>query len=440
MDEQILINRAASCGSHEVLEDPRLARKLEGPLATLLSSAMPFANDPLQWSQLIVEQGATPLLLDDASFRTWMRGRRVFISSAMDDEMKAARDAARVCLEGWGAVPVMWEAITPRDQQPERAYLEGVESSALLILLLGERYGVPDDSGYSPTHKEANRARERQIPRLLFVRAQIRDAARAGRLNDWLRELYQELAAAQYRNPEDLCLQLEQRLRELAGQQESLWLKLGPVVFPGRVSERRSSNGVIFTVTARVRDSAVRRAMSSLGGSGPSLQANRLTWNDRTEQVSVSEVHADTTQRSESDVVITCTQARGGQYGFSNPITYSSQGRSYGPAEQAALWARRAVFAEGVSERGRIVGIDMLSQMTAHEGPTLVDVLRAQGAQGWLAEGLTRLFIAEHFTTKYGGHFERLDVGPATATAVRVDAEFMIDRAVIPITGAVPLG
>ena len=399
---------------------------------------MHFVNDPLQWSQLIVERGATPVALDDAAFRTWMTGRRVFVSSPMDAEMTGVRDTVGAWLARWGAIPVMWEAITPRDQRPEGAYLEGVESSALLVLLLGSRYGVPDDSGYSPTHKEVNRARERHVPRLLFVQAGLEGPARAGRLNDWLRELYNELAGAQYRDATDLCAQLEQRLREVAAEQESFWLKLGPLVFPGRVVERRSSSGALLTVTARVRDGAVRRALSSLAGFGTGLRANRLTWIDRTEPVAIQEVQADTGRTSESGVIVTCTQTTVGHSGLMN-VNYSSLGRSYGPAEQAELWARRAVFGEGHADRNAARAFDMLSQMTAHEGPILTEVLRAHGAQAWLAEGLTRLFLVEHLGAKYGGHFERLEVGPATASGVRVDASFATDRALAKIAGVVPL-
>jgi hypothetical protein len=103
----------------------------------------------------------------------------------MDAEMAAAREAVRGLLERWGAVPVMWEAITPRDQQPQAAFLEGVDSSAVFVLLLGSRYGAADASGYSPTHKEANRASERHTPRLLFMQRDVSDQDRAGKLNDW---------------------------------------------------------------------------------------------------------------------------------------------------------------------------------------------------------------------------------------------------------------
>jgi hypothetical protein len=83
----------------------------------------------------------------------------------------------------------------------------------------------------------------------------------------------------------------------------------------------------------------------------------------------------------------------------------------------------------------------MRDTFSMHDGPTLPDVLSKHGAGGWVAEGLTRLFLVEHLTTKFGGHFEFIEIGPATAKVVRVNARFLPDgasRASI-ISGAVPL-
>lgn len=401
-------------------------------------------NDPLQWENLVVERGAVPLQLDDAAFREWMAVRRVFVSSVMDPEMTASRDAVRTFLRSWGATSVMWEEITPRDQHPENAYLEGVDSSSLLVLLVGSRYGIPDGSGYSPTQKEVDRARDRQLPRLLFVMADIADADRAGKLNDWLRELYGQVSAAKYKNPDDLCRQLEHQLREMAARQESLWLKLGPLVFPGRISQRRANGAALYTVSARVRDGAVRRALSELGGFGGRVRADRLSWVTETQPVSVQEVSAETGRTSESAVSVTCAQAsdRGSNYAALGGMSIGGAGgRSYGPSDQAEIWAKSAVFGVTAQDADRGRGHDMMSMFTSHEGPTLPEVLRTQSAGGWLAEGLTRLFVVEQLIGKYGGHFERLDVGPATATGVRVLASFHPNGGPRPavLDGVVPL-
>jgi hypothetical protein len=338
----------------------------------------------------------------------------------------------------------MWEAITPRDQDPKRAYLEGVDSSDALVLLLGSLYGVADSSGYSPTHEEANRARDQRIPRLLFVRSDVSSAARSGKLNEWMRELYNEVAGAQYDTPASLCAQLEQQLRETAARQESLWLKLGPLVFPGRVAQRRTNGQAVYTVTARVRDGAVRRALGGLGALGSGIRGDRLTWSTQTEPVTVQEVVTTTERSSVSDVTIVCAQPRdhygGGSSGIM-PVTHiGPMGQSFGPAEQAEAWARTAVFGKPESNHDERRAANMSWMLTPHVGPVLPEVLAAQQADGWLAEGLTRLFIVEHVSLRYG-HVEQLDVGPATSTAVRVRATFTLSGTVAKasISGAVPL-
>ena len=404
-------------------------------------------TDASEWGTLVVERGATPVALDDAAFRTWMARRPVFVSSTMDDEMTADRDAVRAWLTRWGAEAVMWEGITPRDQRAEGAYLDGVDRSDLLILVLGSRYGVADSSGYSPTHKEVNRARDRQIPRLLFTKGGVAERDRAGKLNDWLRELYGEVSGAVYHASDALCALLEHRLREMAASQESLWLKLGSLVFPGRVSHQHGAQGAVYTVTARVRDGAVRRALFGLGDPLGGRRADRLTWTTESQPVTVQSVAMATSRASESEITVTCTQSmqqrNGGGYAGLGGMTFvGGHGeRSYGPADQVELWARSAIFGDVPPDPRSRGGYDMVAAFAAHTGPTLPELLRAHQAEGWLAEGLTRLFIVEHLVTKHGGYFDHLDVGPATASGVRVAGRFVPGggTAAARIAGAVPL-
>ena len=148
----------------------------------------------------------------------------------MDQEITAYRNAVRAHLHAIGASPVMWEEITPRDEGPQRAYLNGVDRSSVFLLILGSRYGITDQTGYSPTHQEGNRAAEKRIPRLLFELASLKDSERDGRLNDWLRSLHHEISGASFTNDADLVAQLDARLREMAAQSERLWIKLDFVV------------------------------------------------------------------------------------------------------------------------------------------------------------------------------------------------------------------
>lgn len=397
------------------------------------------------WTDLLIERRTSPPALDETSYHTWLAGRRVFVSSVMDDEMLPARTAVAAYLKERGGDPVMWEEITPRDRRPQEAYLEGVEQSAVFALLVGSRYGRSDSSGYSPTHREANRAQQLDLPRLLFERDGVPVSERDGRLNDWVGSLYSEVSGARYADPRDLVRKLDKQLRELASAQDTYWVKLGPLVFPGMVVRRSSRSATEFTVRATLRDPAVRRAVAGLGQLSSRASADRLTWALETHPVQVTTVESRSVATSTDDVVITCTlsQDRGqSATAMLGGIRIGGPGRSIGPTEQAEIWARRALFGERPETSGRRGAGDSLDFVTAPDGPALPEVLATHGAQGWLAEGLTRLYAIEGLAAKFGGHYERLEVGPATAAAIRVDARFRTndhDGTVAKLQGRVPV-
>jgi len=99
-----------------------------------------------------------------------------------------------------------------------------------------------------------------------------------------------------------------------------------------------------------------------------------------------------------------------------------------GPAEQAALWARQALFGEKVEQSGLGEGGDMLRSVTSPVGPNLPEALESGNAHGWVALGLARLYAVEGLITRHGGDFERLDVGPATATSLPRHLRFVPGR------------
>jgi len=380
----------------------------------------------LQWDNLIIERRTAPPPIDEARFGAWMQDRPVFVSSTMDDEMTPARTALRAALRSWGGEPVMWEEITPRDQGPRDAYLAGADRSDVFVLLLGKRYGVTDDTGYSPTHQEARRATERGILRLLWEPAGIAGSERDGRLNDWLRSLHNEVSAGRYADPQDLVTQLERRLREVASAQEAVWVKLGPLVFPGKVARRTSGGSTTFEVTTSVRDGAIRRALAEAGQFSGRTRLDRLTWGMESHEVDVESADVRSVAASEDEVTLRCRPPRNRGGGWSmGGVTYVDQsGRTIGPGAQAELWAARALFGGAPPERG---AFDFVHSMTAPDGPDLPGLLRQHGTQGWLAEGLARLYLVEGLLSHFGGHFDRLEVGPATAGGVRVLAAFVPD-------------
>ena len=92
---------------------------------------------------------------------------KVFISSLIsgfEEYRAAARDAVRAL----GHEPVMAENFPSQPNSPQVACLSGLRQSALVVLLLGERYGAPQSSGLSATHEEYRDARGKR-PVIAFV-------------------------------------------------------------------------------------------------------------------------------------------------------------------------------------------------------------------------------------------------------------------------------
>ena len=396
--------------------------------------------EQFHWEHLITErQGAAPPLTNQ-QFRNWMVRRPIFVSSVMDDEMMPAREAVRAWIIGWGGDAIMWEELTPRDERAQYAYLEGVDRSQLFLLLLGSRYGVRDDSGYSPTNQEEIRAKQQGIPRLLFERAGLAASQRAGELNDWLRSLHNEVSTGTYSDPADLVRKLERQIREIASNQETPWIKLGPLVIPGIVERHGSRGTTTYAVRTILRDSAARNAIADLTRSSHRINADRLTWGIDSAPIERVDIETHTVVASEDEVIITCQHStnRDGMSGFGN-VTHNVEGRNIGPVDQVAMWADQAMFGSSPPATRQH---DVLQIWTSPSGPTLPEILAREHARGWLAEGLVRLYLVEGLITRFGGRFERLEVGPATAKSVHVSARFSLGdlkSRSADINGLVPL-
>jgi hypothetical protein len=265
-------------------------------------------------------------------------------------------------------------------------------------------------------------------------------ARRDGYLRRWIGALYREVSGGQYRSPEDLTAALEARLREMASAQATPWIKLGQLVFPGRVRRRSGSQGEI-TITGTVRGGALRRAISELGHfGGGRVRTNRLTWGVETHPIHAVTTETETVFTHEDQVTITCSlphQYFGPDAGTS-PVSYGSGG---GTDSQVELWARHMLFGDPVDRRANHHDLLLLMSVPS-DVPTLPSVLAQHQAQGWTAEGLTRLYVVEELITRHGGHFDVLEVGPATAAGVRVEARYTPaghNQRSVRISGIVPL-
>jgi hypothetical protein len=398
------------------------------------------------WDNLCIERRASPPSIAPERFCDWMDQRRIFISSPIDDEMRPLRAAVAAYLRREGATPVAWEEITSRNRGPEDAYLDGVEQSGIFILIAGAHYGVTDETGYSAIQQEANRAKELDLPRLLFESGALSRADRAAPLNDWIDSLYSELSVTRYTTAEELVLRLDRRLKEFASQQETYWIKLGALVFPGSVFQRSRQDGTEFLIKATLRDPSVRHVVSGLGNVsafGPYRggRDTQLTWGIATHAVRIANFKARATSTPIDDVEISCTKIgdpaqsgvalRGG--------TFTAGGRPFDLADQVRDWADQALYGLPLLAEAGSRGVGL--GMHAWVDQNLPMVLESVGAQGWLAEGLSRLYAVEESSARFGGYFQRLEVGPATATGLRLAGNYRLpgtEPESVDLSGRVP--
>lgn len=394
--------------------------------------------DAGEWQQLSVDRRSTPPGLTEEQFRSWMSGQRIFISSVMDEEMNPDRAALRTWVDSWGGVPIMWETLVPRDERAVHAYLAGVDQSQIFVLLLGSRYGTPDARGASPIYQEYERACEIGLPRLVLKRTNV--GTRIPMLADWIQGMYNELSIANYETPPQLTTTLEQRLRETASAQETPWVKLGSAVFPGKIRQSYGGGQIRFAITAELTDRSVLDALVPRNA-WDRVNVDRLTFGDSTFPVTQVEVDVTNQVMRSTEIQIRCQanpQHRDtGRFGVGG-MSFVEGSRQIGPAEQVGIWAEYALFGKEPPQRGS-AGI---FGMMVPTGPTLQDILGRERARGWTAEGLTRLFIVESLVKRFGGRFNRLEVGPAIASGIPVFAAFRpdgFDEAVGEVRGTLPL-
>jgi len=381
-------------------------------------------NERDTWSHIVIENRATPRRISEQDFREWMIGRPIFVSSVMDGQMSLARAALREVIENWDAEAVMWETLAPQDQHPEQAYIEGVQRSRIFVLLLGNRYGVADQSGYSPTHKEGNEAEALHIPRFLFQPDGMDQRERDGRVVDWVNSLYQRVSAAKYSSADDLKASFTRQMQTTASKQSTQWVKLGQIVFPGSVSMRNTGGITIVSIQAKLRSVGVRQAFTQLA-MNRNQRGVSLTFSVQSFNVTVSDININSNSPDEIEVSASChVEGDGRQYGVLGigGVTFTSGSRDIGPEEQAEMWVRSVVFGERVDDGGD----HLLRSILRPDGPDLNTVLAQYRASGWVAEGITRLYLVESLTKKYGAQFEHFDTLPATAEGVRMALAFRL--------------
>jgi len=215
---------------------------------------------------LTVDVAAAAPRLPDVEFAAWADSQTVFLSSVMG-ELAVERQQVAHALEAAGFRVRWFEQFGGRDDGAQHAYLTEVRAATLYLGMLGDEYGAllaeGSYAGFSPTHAEYLEAREAG-KRITFW-AREPDAGREGHARKFLDEVRTFHVTGGFTHADDLTAGLLRRLREVAVEDLSPWVKLGDTVLRSiRVTARAKE----VVVEARVYDRAVLGALQKAAGHG----------------------------------------------------------------------------------------------------------------------------------------------------------------------------
>jgi hypothetical protein len=285
--------------------------------------------------------------------------------------------------------------------------LNEVATSDVYVGILGERYGTPmRSSGYSATHAEYNEA----VRQGLRVSVWVTSAELAGPQRDFLNEVRVFHTTGSYADKRDLAAGVERRLRLMANDALSPWVKIGAVVLRAR---RVSHDGVRISIEARVRDPAVMASLESMrpDGTWRTSRDVTVTWAGRTVGVRLDSVATETTGGRGGLVTVTGQCVPGSVSSF---VDMSTAGRT--AEELSELAVRIALFGEPNP-------LGPMSFMVELDNP--FEFLAGLRLPEDAVEPVAHLFLTELLVGS--GRAERithLDVGPPHRGARRVALEW----------------
>ncbi len=217
-------------------------------MSTPHALALPEMNSQVEHT-LLIDRAAAASRPDEQAIRDWAADQRVFISSVISGYSEY-REAAVAAVEGIGAEPICWEQFGGRDSDPNDAYLAEVRSSAIYVGLLGSRYGRLLPDRYSATHQEFREAERDGLRTTVWAQEGI---DREGPQQSFFEEVRAFGVTGSYGAPPELRERLGARLREIAAEDLSPWVKLGGLIFRATEVEERGAGVVGSRPIVRVK-------------------------------------------------------------------------------------------------------------------------------------------------------------------------------------------
>jgi hypothetical protein len=363
---------------------------------------------------LIVDTASAVRRLGPDEFAGWAATRTVFISSEMR-ELAALRTVVVDTLRAAGFSVVVFEDLGGRDEDAERAYLDGVARSDIYVGIVADRYGTMLPSGRSPTHEEYLEARRRGKRISFWLQ---RDATqRQGNAVDFAQEVQAFHTTGQFIDAHDLARRLLERLTEIAADDEAPWVKIADVCI--RASRIRDE-GAAIVISAEVRDPAVAHSLESLRPDAfhrddavPIITARRAGEGRVT--AIVTETRSASVHEVEVKADMTWSDGRGG--------SMESSFSGFSPDDQTEIGLRAGLLGEALpSQLDRNFGfmIETSDPLVELDG-----LLLPPAAE----EAIARLLIIERLIG--GGRASRIDrfaMGPAHLGERRIELEYVEPR------------
>ena len=262
---------------------------------------------------LTIDLAAAAPHLSDAEFAAWASSQTIFLSSVMG-ELAAERRALVEALEAVGFQVRWFEELGGRDDAAQQAYLTEVRSSTIYVGLLGDEYGgmLPsgDYAGYSATHAEYLAARD--AGKRISFWAREPDDAREGHARKFLDEVRVFHVTGSFKTSDDLTRGVLRRLREIAVEDLSPWVKLGDIIIRGK---RITTGAKNVTIEARVYDRAVLRALQQAAGHGDHWNRTdelAISFLDESGRGRIESLDVSATSSAFADVTLTASFERAG--------------------------------------------------------------------------------------------------------------------------------
>ncbi|MCY3923355.1 MAG: DUF4062 domain-containing protein [Chloroflexi bacterium] len=265
-----------------------------------------------------------------------MSDQTVFVSSVIEG-MSGERESARRTIEDLGGRTLLFEYMGGRDDDAQTAYLTGVQSSDIYVGILGQRYGKPDSTRYSPTHAEYNEAIDSGLRISVWATRDEMDGPQTG----FLAAVRTFHTTGSYSTPQELGEGVARRLRELAAASCSPWCKVGPVLFRAR---SHVDDGEKIKVEAVVRSDDIVAELEKLRpGTMNWNRATRITCDGRTSEVHINVVSVRATAGTSKVVTIEATKAT--HSGYVPSLSEAAYDR-YSPDDLTDIALRVALFGE----------------------------------------------------------------------------------------------